>query len=175
MSDNQVRLKMNAATNRYLALGVDDGTTEDADARFELQADGKHLWGNGTDDQDVNLYRNAANELKTDDVLTSALGFKEPVTTYTTTGAVVTYGTVALSATAATTYNLPDPTIGIPVNIVSTTTNSQTVVMATTNGVKFGTTGVSITFATPASVTLMPVTATRWQIISSYSTGVAFA
>jgi hypothetical protein len=70
MSDNQVRLKMDAATDRYLSLGVDDGTTEDADARFELQADGKMLFGNGTDAQDTNLYRSAADTLKTDDSFT---------------------------------------------------------------------------------------------------------
>ena len=72
MSDPQVKTKMNAATDRFIALAVDDGTTEDADNRFELQADGKQEWGNGTDAPDTNLYRSAANTLKTDDALTVA-------------------------------------------------------------------------------------------------------
>ena len=170
--------KVKASANKVLTAFIVAGDTVD---RYTVDASGKQVWGSGSAEADTNLYRSAADTLKTDDALTVAgiftpeLGIDETVTTYTTTGDVVTYGTVVLSATAATTYNLPDPTIGVGLRIVSTTTNSQTVVMDTTNGVKFGTTGVSITFATPASATLMPVTATRWQIISSYSTGVAFA
>jgi hypothetical protein len=72
MSDKQVRLKMNAATDAYLALSVDDGTTEDAVERFILNADGKLEFGNGTDAVDTNLYRSAADTLKTDDALVVA-------------------------------------------------------------------------------------------------------
>jgi hypothetical protein len=57
MTDQMVKLKMDAATDRYLALAVDDGTTEDADNRFELQANGKMLWGDGTNAQDLTLER----------------------------------------------------------------------------------------------------------------------
>ncbi len=63
MSDQQVKLKMNSANDIYLALGVDTGTTEDADNRFELQANGKISLGNGTDAPDVVLERSAAGVL----------------------------------------------------------------------------------------------------------------
>lgn len=41
----------------------------DADNRFGLNNDGKMLWGNGTLPADTNLYRSAADTLKTDDSL----------------------------------------------------------------------------------------------------------
>lgn len=72
--DEQILTKMDAATDRYLALSVDDGTTEDTHNRFELAANGKMSFGSGSGAVDTNLYRNAANELKTDDLFTAALG-----------------------------------------------------------------------------------------------------
>lgn len=41
----------------------------DANYRFQIQADGKMLWGDGTNAADTNLYRPAANILTTDDAL----------------------------------------------------------------------------------------------------------
>ena len=45
----------------------------DAEARFSQQVDGRLDWGSGSAARDTNLFRNAANELKTDDALTVAL------------------------------------------------------------------------------------------------------
>lgn len=73
--DEQILTKMDAATDRYLALSVDDGTTEDTYNRFELFSSGKMNFGSGSGAVDTNLYRNAASELKTDDLFTAALGF----------------------------------------------------------------------------------------------------
>lgn len=55
--DEQLAMKMDAVTERFIALAVDDGTTEDADYRFELFADGEMRWGDGTNAQDVVLER----------------------------------------------------------------------------------------------------------------------
>lgn len=43
--------------------------TTDANPRYTVRADGRLDWGPGTAAVDTNLYRNAANELKTDDTL----------------------------------------------------------------------------------------------------------
>lgn len=43
---------------------------------FNIRADGKLDWGDGTGPADVNLYRDAANVLKTDDEMRSGVGFK---------------------------------------------------------------------------------------------------
>ena len=47
----------------------------DANRRFVLQAGGTILWGDGTNAQDTNLYRSAANILKTDDTF-DALAYR---------------------------------------------------------------------------------------------------
>lgn len=74
--------------------------TGDAVARWFMQADGKMFWGSGAAGVDTSLYRNAADELKTDDALTvggalSVLG-GPTWTTYTPTvggGGSVTWTT----------------------------------------------------------------------------------
>lgn len=76
MSDGQRSLKLNASTDAFIKLGVDDGTTEDSNYRFELDAAGKLEWGSGSGAIDTNLYRSAANELKTDDVFDANGGLK---------------------------------------------------------------------------------------------------
>lgn len=59
----------------------------DSQQRVQLQADGKLLWGSGALTADTNLYRNAADTLKTDDAfivagkLTGLAGFSQAVTT----------------------------------------------------------------------------------------------
>lgn len=82
MSDQMLKTKMAAATDRYLALGVDTGTTEDADNRFELQADGQMMWGDGTNAQDVVLARTAPGILS---LTTGAISGGAPVVLTTTT------------------------------------------------------------------------------------------
>jgi hypothetical protein len=44
--------------------------TADTNDRYRIQGDGTMLWGPGNATQDTNLYRDAANSLKTDDALT---------------------------------------------------------------------------------------------------------
>lgn len=57
-----------ASSTPFLATQV----VAEADNRVIVRADGLHLWGDGTNPPDTNLYRGAANLLKTDDMLTSA-------------------------------------------------------------------------------------------------------
>jgi hypothetical protein len=52
-----------ADTNLALRANV----TGDAADRWSVRTDGRQLWGDGTAALDVNLYRGAANQLKTDD------------------------------------------------------------------------------------------------------------
>ncbi|MGW2706969.1 hypothetical protein [Streptomyces sp. NPDC001340] len=61
---------MTATTDRaYQARLAGEGT-----ARLVIFADGKTEWGDGTNARDTNLYRSAANVLKTDDKLVTAIG-----------------------------------------------------------------------------------------------------
>lgn len=53
-----------ATTTGGAYLGRVDG---DSDDRLIIDAQGRHVWGSGTGAQDTNLYRSAANTLKTDD------------------------------------------------------------------------------------------------------------
>lgn len=59
MADLQVQTKLNAASDRYKALGVDGDTVH----RYYLRADGKQSWGDGTNAHDVVLERTAAGVL----------------------------------------------------------------------------------------------------------------
>lgn len=60
-----------AIADAFIVSSLTGDTTE----RFTQQADGRHEWGPGNAARDTNLFRNAANELKTDDALTVALAF----------------------------------------------------------------------------------------------------
>jgi hypothetical protein len=60
------RVKVTRATVNDLIL---TGDTANATNRFEVYSDGDLWWGNGTDAVDTNLYRSAADTLKTDDTL----------------------------------------------------------------------------------------------------------
>ena len=51
---------------------LDTRVTSDTNARFKLEQNGVMSWGSGSSGVDTNLYRNSANELKTDDDLTVA-------------------------------------------------------------------------------------------------------
>jgi hypothetical protein len=55
----------------------------DSNARIAVDAGGKMTWGSGSAAGDVNLYRSAANALKTDDTFQAAAG----LLTLTTSGA----------------------------------------------------------------------------------------
>jgi hypothetical protein len=76
--------------------------TADANARWFIQADGKTWWGPGTATVDTNLYRAAANTLKTDDSFTS-VGAISAVPTDTSLNGV--------------NVNLPSGTVGDTLNV----------------------------------------------------------
>lgn len=63
MADEMVKVNLESATSRYLALGVDTGSAKDADNRFELRANGTMEWGDGTNAQDIVLQRASAGVL----------------------------------------------------------------------------------------------------------------
>jgi len=112
MSDQMTKLKMASASHRYLALSVDDGTTEDADNRFELQADGQMMYGNGTDAQDVVLARTSAGVFE---ATTGKIVGSRPLVTLATsttiTAALHAGRTLLLTGTgAALTQTLPAAT-----------------------------------------------------------------
>jgi len=60
-----VLFQRNTGTNPAVRVN----TAGDAGNRFEIEANGMHQWGDGTAAVDTNLYRSAANTLKTDDKL----------------------------------------------------------------------------------------------------------
>jgi hypothetical protein len=64
----------------------------DSVGRFYVSADGAHQWGSGAATRDTNLYRSAANTLKTDDDLVVAGGLTVAATTWTTYTPTVTNG-----------------------------------------------------------------------------------
>lgn len=66
LSDTLLRVYRAGATDAALSALV----TGDPNSRFYYQADGKMFWGPGSATQDTNLYRSAADTLKTDDSFT---------------------------------------------------------------------------------------------------------
>ena len=65
--------RLGNVTNR----AFESGLTSDTTARYIIQAGGQMEWGpGGSTARDTNLYRNAANELKTDDKLVVGLGLE---------------------------------------------------------------------------------------------------
>lgn len=72
---------------RQLSSAASDGITiavdGDTDTRIKIEAGGRISWGSGSVASDTNLYRSAANSLKTDDVFEAAAG----VVTLTSSGA----------------------------------------------------------------------------------------
>lgn len=68
-------------------LGLSSFVTGDAQVRFTFRTDGVIAWGDGTSVADTNLYRTAADSLKTDDSFTVGAHFTvEGVTTTGATG-----------------------------------------------------------------------------------------
>lgn len=53
---------------------VEVSATSDTEPRLKIDAGGKHTWGSGSSAGDTNLYRSAADTLKTDDVFIAAGG-----------------------------------------------------------------------------------------------------
>lgn len=80
-SDDQIQATHFAVTSGYFNSDQQAGgspflvarASGDANNRFYVANDGTVLWGDGTAAQDTNLYRSAANTLKTDDQFQAAL------------------------------------------------------------------------------------------------------
>lgn len=68
---NLLRLR-NFSTAADTAVEV--SATTDTEARLKIDAGGKHVWGSGSASGDTNLYRSAADTLKTDDAFVAAGG-----------------------------------------------------------------------------------------------------
>ena len=63
VENGQLGIGVSAATTDALLIGV----TGDTEIRLIVDGDGTHNWGSGSAVQDTNLFRSAANTLKTDD------------------------------------------------------------------------------------------------------------
>ena len=103
-----IQTTLNAATTTAHASQVSGDTFD----RFRLLADGDMEWGSGALARDVNLYRGAANVLKTDDslevVLNATIGGTLTVTGVITgdgTAAVTTAGLVAASGWSVNSFS----------------------------------------------------------------------
>lgn len=90
------------ATAGTTALSTD--VTADTQRRLIVQGDGKHVWGSGSATGDTNLYRSAADTLKTDDALLVAgtLG----VTGATTLSSTLASGALTVTGAASTTTSV---------------------------------------------------------------------
>ena len=86
------------------SLAVEVGVTAESEARLKVDAGGKLTWGSGSVAGDVNLYRDAADVLKTDDTLKVPTLFVDSIevdTTGATTNQVLAFnGTKFTPATA---------------------------------------------------------------------------
>jgi hypothetical protein len=94
--------------------------TTDTFSRWLMRYDGKQEWGDGANPLDTNLYRNAANELATDD----AFRHKAQAIFDVDVGARFNNHTNGAAAAAGTLTNAPtagDPAFWLPVSIAGTT------------------------------------------------------
>ena len=60
--------RFSAASSSAVSIGVNG----ESESRLDVDAGGKLLWGSGSATGDTNLYRSAANTLKSDDAFTAA-------------------------------------------------------------------------------------------------------
>ena len=81
------------------SAAIDASVDGDTNARIQIDAGGKVTWGSGAAAGDVNLYRDAADALKTDDTLEAASGL------ITSTSAGAPTATIADGALAVDTTN----------------------------------------------------------------------
>ena len=65
LATDVMELERAVGTDNVLGIGIDGDTNEFT--RLALRADGRFLWSSGAAAADVNLYRSAANVLRTDD------------------------------------------------------------------------------------------------------------
>jgi hypothetical protein len=113
---------------KQLSSAGSDGLTiyvdQDTFARLQIQGGGRLVWGDGANAGDVNLYRDAANVLKTDDTFKVPALFIDGIevdTTGATSNQVLKFdGTKFVPGTASTVASLDDLT---DVTITSVATN----------------------------------------------------
>ena len=142
--------QLSSAGSDGLTIFVDQETF----ARLQIQGGGRLVWGDGTQGGDVNLYRDAADVLKTDDTFKVPTLFIDGIevdTSGATTDQVLKFnGTKFLPGTASTVASLDDLT---DVTITSVATNQvlQWNGTAWVNSNAAG--GVAISDTAPASPT----------------------
>ncbi|MGW2060449.1 hypothetical protein ACWCO9_07130 [Streptomyces sp. NPDC001937] len=74
----------------------DGRVTGDAVGRLAIFGDGKHEWGDGTNNRDTNLYRGGPDTLQTDDSFVVGVTLRAP----TVQGSTASDGTLTLRSTA---------------------------------------------------------------------------
>jgi hypothetical protein len=84
-----------AASSQAVGVKVDG----DSEARVKIDAGGKITWGSGSATGDVNLYRSAANTLKTDDALDVSTSGVVNLVTDGEPSAAAANGTIAIDTT----------------------------------------------------------------------------
>lgn len=85
--------------------------TGEAANRFEQLITGEKRWGSGSAAPDTNLYRGGADNLKTDDLFTTVLGYQGPVEAASTGEAavLVNYGLSLIASSSAKSLTLANP------------------------------------------------------------------
>lgn len=108
-------------TVKQLSSPSSDGITVfvdgDAFARFQVQAGGRLVWGDGSVAGDTNLYRDGVNVLKTDDTFKAPTLFVDDIeidTTGATTGVVLMFNGTKFGPSAFSLDNLSDVVITAP-------------------------------------------------------------
>jgi hypothetical protein len=141
-----------ATTTVTIATYVDGDTAN----RFAIHADGKQEWGSGSATLDTNLYRSAANTLKTDDSLIVA-------------GGLTVSGDAAVSGALTDSDSLPYKSVQVGIASVSfTSQTSFTTTVTFDTAFPSGVTPVVVTTISSGSGTV-----TRWgsRAISVTNTG----
>lgn len=143
------------ATAQHLIEAVTSGSTAIAAKvtgesvnRFSMNHSGRMEWGSGAATRDVNLYRNAADQLKTDDTLAVAGGHIDAVTTKTGAYTLTATDYICLTNTTSSAFSITLPTAlgrtgqtyiikdwkgtAVTNNVTIATTSSQTIDGAST-------------------------------------------
>jgi hypothetical protein len=157
-------------TNDALSVSV----VGDSVARFELQVDGTMRWSSGGIASDVNLYRSAANTLKTDDnvVVSMALSVIGIITaTGGVVGNVTGNATTATSATTAgTVTTAAQPAItSVGTLTTLTVTGTSTLGAVTATNLSVTRAGVPLTLSTTNAAGLNPIIAAQRSGIGKWS------
>lgn len=144
--------------------------TGDAQMRFDATATGILEWGDGTNALDTNLYRSAANVLKTDDAFIAGAGINSTrvtprivtATSYTTdTGSSLNADTTDMFVVTAQAgdllFNNPSGTHTDGQKLIITVASSTTTARALTWGNAFGATTVALPTTTTATTATLSI------------------